>query len=95
MKIKIYTQGGCINCVKVKGILQRMLPEFGLEYTSTVSEIGIDDADVLAELIMMGAESVPVVVLGSSSLFGPPVLDEERLRDLIATNLYTLKQQAE
>jgi glutaredoxin len=95
MKIKIYTQGGCINCTRVKGILLRALPEFGLEYASSVSEIGIDDSEVLAELIMMGAESVPVVVLGSSSLFGPPVLDEERLRNLIVVNLYALKQQTE
>jgi hypothetical protein len=44
---------------------------------------------------MMGAESVPVVVIGFSSLFGPPVLNEERLRNLIAANLYALKQQGE
>ncbi len=92
MKMKLYTQRGCVHCTKLKGILQRMLPEFGLEYASTVLEIGIDDAGVLAELIMMGAESVPVVVMGSSSLFGPPVLDEVRLRGLITANLDTLKQ---
>lgn len=87
MKIRLYTQEGCTHCTEVKGILAKMLPEFGLEYSTAVSEIDIDDSAVLADLIMMGAHSVPVIVLGTSSLFGPPVLDRERIRSLIKSGL--------
>lgn len=93
MKIKLYTQEGCVNCARVKAILRRMLPEFNLAYSATVSELDISDSEVLAELMMMDASSVPVIVLGSSSLIGPPVLDQTRLRGLIGTNLEALKQE--
>lgn len=93
MKIELYTQKGCTHCIQVKGLLQKMLPEMGLEYSAAVSENDINRAEVLAELIMMGAESVPVIVLGSSSLFGPSVLDEGRLRELISANLDALKKE--
>jgi glutaredoxin len=95
MKIALYTQRGCAHCITVKGMLGKMLPEFGLEYSSTVSEVDIDGAEVLAELIMMGAESVPVIVVGSESLFGPSAFDEGCLRRIIAANLGALKGQRE
>jgi glutaredoxin len=95
MKIELYTQRGCVHCTKVKASLQKMLPEFGLEFSSIVSEIDIDRADVLAELIMMGAESIPVIVIGPNYLFGPPVLDEGRLRSMITANLGSLKGSTE
>jgi glutaredoxin len=95
MKIKLYTHKGCVNCIKVKAALQRILPEFGLLYTSSVSELDIDDADVLAELLMINAESVPVVMLGGSTLTGASVLDEGRIRNLVIANLSSLGQRPE
>jgi len=76
----------------VKMALQRILPEYGLLYASSISELDIDDAGVLAELLMMGTESVPVVVIGGSFLAGSSVLDEGRLRGLVAANLDALRQ---
>lgn len=95
MKITLYTEKGCTHCITVKGMLKKMLPEFGLEYSSTVSEVDIGSSEVLAELMMMGAESVPVVVVGSESLFGPSVLDEGSLRRIIEASLGALKGQGE
>lgn len=94
MKIKLYTHKGCINCTKVRAILQRILPEYGLSYPSAVSELDIDNAAVLTELLMLDTESVPVLVLGDSSLLGASVLDEGRLRSLIAQKLDVLRQPA-
>ncbi len=94
MKIKFYTHRGCGNCMKVKSILQKTLPEYGLAYASSTSELDIDNADVLAELLMMDTESVPVVVIGEKTLSGPSVLDETLLRSLLLQNLESLKSNA-
>jgi glutaredoxin len=95
MKIKLYSHKGCVNCSKVKVVLQRILPQYGLAYASSVSELDIDDADALAELLMMNTESVPVVVLGGSFLAGASVLDEGRLRSLVAANLDAIRKKVE
>lgn len=91
MKIKLYTRGGCANCAKVKALLQKLLPDYGLSYSKTVSELDIDDGNILAELLMMNAVSVPVLALGDSSLLGPAILDEGELRRLVTANLAALK----
>lgn len=94
MRIKLYSHKGCMNCAKVKAMLERILPDYGIDYPKAVLELDIDDAAVLTELLMMNTESVPVLVLGGSSLSGTSVLDEGRIRDLLTLNLEALRQPA-
>jgi glutaredoxin len=94
MKIKLYTHKGCVNCSKVKASLQRILPEYGLTYSSTILELDIDNAETLAELLMMNTESVPVVVVGETPLAGASVLNEGFLRDVLTANLDSLRERA-
>ena len=92
-KIKLYTQKGCVNYTKAKDALQKTLPEYNLNYSDAVSEIDIGNTEALAELIMMGAQSVPVVAFGSKALLGPPALDQACLRDLVAAYREALRQR--
>lgn len=82
-KIKLFTHEGCNNCQRVKDMIEKILPELGLNYESAIIELDIDDPDVLADLMMLDTEYVPTISAGDSVLTGRGVLDEVALRDFI------------
>ena len=87
MQLSLFTHEGCVNCKKVKAQLQKILPEMGLQYESTVKELDIDNPDVLADLMMLDTEQVPTISSGSALLTGKALLDEKTLREFISTQL--------
>ena len=87
MQINLYTHEGCVNCKKVKVNLQRILPEMGFNYNSTVKELDIDDPDILADLLMLDTEQVPTICAGNASLTGKEIMDEATLRTFLSEQL--------
>jgi len=86
MMIKLFTHEGCVNCKKVKAMLQRILPEIGLDYPSEIIELDIDDPEALTDLMMLDSEQVPTISAGNKVLTGNEILDEKKLRSFVEEN---------
>ena len=70
----IYTSSTCHNCVKLKNLLNKL----GVKY----DERDVSDANFLAEIMMLDVETLPVLVLRGTILFGDD-LTEESIVDAI------------
>jgi hypothetical protein len=91
MKIELYTSEGCANCRKVKKLLPKILPEFGLQYENSVVERDVSDTEVLADLIMLNTEIIPTIHFRNAILTGEKATNEELLRTFIAANVKSNK----
>jgi len=87
MEIELYTSEGCANCRKVKKILPKILPEFGLNYENSVIERDVSNTEVLADLIMLDTEIIPTIHFRNAILTGDQATNEETLRTFLAANI--------
>ncbi|MEN3007000.1 MAG: thioredoxin family protein [Candidatus Methanosuratincola petrocarbonis] len=75
MRLELFTSKTCANCKVLKKHLKELLGELGEDYDKVVSERSIEDSEVMAELLMLNVDSVPVIRIGGE-LFG-----WDRIRD--------------
>ena len=68
-------------------MLLRIMPQMGMDYKSSVTELDIDDAGALADIMMLNVETVPTLNIGMATLTGDPILDESILRRFIESNI--------
>ncbi len=86
MQVELFTSSGCINCRKLKKILPRLLSEHGARIESVV-ERDVGDAAVLADLMMLNADTIPTLRIGDSIITGEEATDELKLTVFLRKNL--------
>lgn len=64
MKIELFTSDTCANCKTLKKYLREVLGEMEEDYDRVVLEKSIEDSEVLAELLMLNIDSVPIIRIG-------------------------------
>ncbi|MEM2128575.1 MAG: thioredoxin family protein [Candidatus Methanosuratincola sp.] len=64
MRLELFTSETCANCRALKKNLRAVLGEIGEDYERVVSEKSIEDSEVMAELLMLNVDSVPVIRIG-------------------------------
>ncbi|MDH7556597.1 MAG: thioredoxin family protein [Candidatus Methanosuratincola sp.] len=69
MKLELFTSQTCTNCRTLKRHLKEILDEIGEDYDMVVSEKSIEDGEVMAELLMLNVDSVPLIRI-EGKLFG-------------------------
>lgn len=83
-KLLLYKSSTCTRCPIATFILQRVLSSMDLEYGECVNERHTDeDADAMAELLMLDAVNTPVLVAGETVLKEEEALKEKLVREAV------------
>jgi hypothetical protein len=83
-KMLLYKSSTCTRCPIATFILQRVLSSLDLEYGDCVTEKVTDnDADAMAELLMLDAVNTPVLVAGEVVLKEEDALKEKLVREAV------------
>lgn len=61
MRLELFISESCTNCRVLKKQLKEVLDEMGEDYERVVSERSVEDSEVMAELLMLNVDSVPVI----------------------------------
>ncbi|MEJ5292076.1 MAG: thioredoxin family protein [Candidatus Methanosuratincola sp.] len=83
MKLEIFTSETCANCKVLKKHLKELMAELGEDYGETVVERSIDDSDVMAELLMLNVDSIPVMRIGGKVYEWQSIKDKAGLKKIL------------
>jgi len=83
MKIEFFTSETCANCKMLKKHLRAVLGEIGEDYDRVVLEKSIENSEVLAELLMLNIDSVPIIRIGEDIFGWEKLKDRASLKKIL------------
>jgi len=86
MPIELFTSAGCVNCRKLKKLLPQTLAKNGVSIKDVI-ERDVCDATVLADLLMLGVDTIPTLRIGDSIITGEDAANEAKLNAFLKENL--------